>query len=320
MVTGRFAPSPTGPLHTGSLVAAVGSWLMAKAAGGQWLLRIDDLDGPRCRQEFEDDILRTLERFCLCWDGSITRQSDNGAAYAEAFGQLQKLGAVYPCGCSRAEIARSASAPHPGEEIPYPGTCRSGLSAGREPRAWRLRTDGVQIVFDDLRHGRIVTELDRTGDFVVKRAEGFFAYQLAVVVDDHLTGVNQVVRGDDLLDSTPRQVLIHQLLGWPLPQYYHLPLVTGPGGTKLSKRDNTVSLADGRVAGRETELLAWCLFLLGLPVEPKLQGASCADLLAWAQTHDPAVWLERKPQIQAETGHAVTKAITHTDLRVFKDP
>ncbi|MCE1224975.1 MAG: tRNA glutamyl-Q(34) synthetase GluQRS [Geobacteraceae bacterium] len=294
---GRFAPSPTGPLHAGSLVAAVGSWLMAKSVGGQWLLRIDDLDGPRCRQEFEDDILRTLERFELFWDGKITRQSDNGAAYAEAFEQLQKLGAVYPCGCSRAEIARSASAPHPGEEIPYPGTCRNGLAAGRDPRAWRLRTDGVLIAFDDLRHGRIATELDRTGDFVVKRAEGFFAYQLAVVVDDHLTGVNQVVRGDDLLDSTPRQVLLHQLLGWSLPAYCHLPLVTGPDGGKLSKRNNTVSLADGRVTGKESELLRWSLQFLGLTVPAELVGVSPGELLHWAQSQDPGSWLERKPKV-----------------------
>ncbi|MDK9717509.1 MAG: tRNA glutamyl-Q(34) synthetase GluQRS [Trichlorobacter sp.] len=294
MIIGRFAPSPTGPLHTGSLVAAVGSWLMAKSAGGQWLLRIDDLDGPRCRQEFEDDILRTLERFGLSWDGAITRQSDNTEAYAEAFEQLRKLGAVYPCGCSRAEIARSASAPHPGEEIAYPGTCRSGLLVGRKPRAWRLRTDGVQIAFDDLRHGRITTELDRTGDFVVKRAEGFFAYQLAVVVDDQLTGVNQVVRGDDLLDSTPRQVLIHQLLGWPLPQYCHLPLVTGPDGAKLSKRDNTVSLADGRMVGKESELLRWSFQFLGLVIPAELVEASSGELLHWAQSQPSDFWLKRK--------------------------
>ena len=288
-VIGRFAPSPTGPLHLGSLVAAVGSWLMAKSAGGQWLLRIDDLDGPRCRQEFEDDILRTLERFGLYWDGSITRQSDNGAAYAEAFERLRELGAVYPCSCSRAEIARSASAPHPGEEVPYPGTCRNGLAVGREPRAWRLHTEGVQIVFDDLRHGRIATALDRSGDFVVKRAEGFFAYQLAVVVDDHLSGVNQVVRGDDLLDSTPRQVWLHQLLGWPLPAYCHLPLVTGPDGGKLSKRDNTVSLADGRMVGKGSELLVWALEFLGLVVPKALHGADCTELLGWAwETYNPS--------------------------------
>lgn len=281
-VVGRFAPSPTGPLHTGSLVAAVGSWLAAKRSRGRWLLRIDDLDRPRCRQEYEDDILRTLERFDLHWDGEISRQSDHDESYITAFEQLRKLGAVYPCGCSRAEIARLASAPHPGEEIPYPGTCRDGLLPGREPRAWRVRTKGSVVTFDDLRHGRIVTALDDTGDFMVKRVEGFFAYQLAVVVDDRLTGVNQVVRGDDLLDSTPRQVLLHQMLGWPLPQYCHLPLVTAPDGGKLSKRDNLVSLAHGLPVGGESKLLLWALEFLGYGMPAQLAGATCGELLAWA--------------------------------------
>ncbi len=281
-VVGRFAPSPTGPLHSGSLVAAVGSWLAAKQRGGRWLLRLDDLDRPRCRQEFEDDILRTLERFDLHWDGEVSRQSNHEEQYVAAFEQLRKLDVVYPCGCSRAEIARLASAPHPGEEIPYPGTCREGLLPGREPRAWRVRTKENVVTFDDLRHGAVVTALDETGDFIVKRVEGFFAYQLAVVVDDHLTGVNQVVRGDDLLDSTPRQVLLHQMLGWPLPHYCHLPLVTGPDGRKLSKRDNRVSLAAGSVAGRESELLVWALGFLGVKVPEAYAGARCRELLAWA--------------------------------------
>ena len=282
MVVGRFAPSPTGPLHIGSLVAAVGSRLMAKHCGGRWLLRIDDLDRERCRQQFEDDILRTLERFGLQWDGVITRQSENTPAYEDAFDRLKRQGAVYPCACSRAEIARIASAPHPGEEMVYPGTCRNGLAAGRMPRAWRLRASGVSVSFDDLRHGLITADLEKAGDFIVKRVEGYFAYQLAVVVDDFLTGVNQVVRGDDLLDSTPRQVHIHQLLGLPLPVYCHLPLVTAPDGTKLSKRDNTVSIADGTVPGREYELLAWTLKFLGLELPADLKTASCTDILDWA--------------------------------------
>lgn len=282
MVVGRFAPSPTGPLHTGSLVAAVGSWLMARSRGGRWLLRIDDLDRDRCRRQYEDDILRTLERFGLVWDGPVSRQSGHAAAYADAFERLRALGVVYPCGCSRAEIARSASAPHPGEEIPYPGTCRQGMPAGKEPRAWRLRTEGATVGFVDQRHGRMTHDFASSGDFVVKRVEGFFAYQLAVVVDDHLSGINQVVRGDDLLDSTPRQVLLHQLLDWPSPQYCHLPLVTGPQGGKLSKRDNTVSLADGRCAGRESDLLAWSLSFLGMTVPAALSGVACAELLAWS--------------------------------------
>jgi len=282
MVVGRFAPSPTGPLHIGSLVAAIGSWLMVKSCVGQWLLRIDDLDGPRCRKEFEADILRTLERFGLFWDGPVSHQSDNREAYAEAFKQLQERGIIYPCGCSRAEIARSASAPHPGEEIPYHGRCRSGLAPGHRPRSWRLNTAGQTVCFEDLCHGTMTTDLEMSGDFVVKRADGFFAYQLAVVVDDHLSGVNQVVRGDDLLDSTPRQVLIHQLLGWSSPQYCHLPLVTGPGGVKLSKRDNAISLADGLSVGKEEELLGWALAFLGFQKLPELVGASCGTQLAWA--------------------------------------
>lgn len=280
MVVGRFAPSPTGPLHLGSLVAAVGSWLMAKSQDGKWLLRIDDLDGPRCRKEFEVDILRTLERFGLYWDGAISRQSENIAAYAEAFEVLKDQKLVYPCACSRAEIIRSASAPHPGEEIPYPGSCRSGLAPGHTPRSWRLNVSGQIVCFEDLCHGTITTDLETSGDFVVKRADGFFAYQLAVVVDDHLSGVNQVVRGDDLLDSTPRQVMLHQLLGWSLPQYCHLPLVTGPGGVKLSKRDNTISLADVRGFGKDSELLLWCLGFLGLQVQQDKIVASCPDILA----------------------------------------
>lgn len=290
-IVGRFAPSPTGPLHTGSLVAAVGSWLMAKQHNGQWLLRIDDLDQQRCRQEFEDDILRTLERFELQWDGAISRQSANQEAYQEAFEQLQCSGAVYPCGCSRAEIARLASAPHPGEEIPYPGTCRNGLLSGKEARAWRLCSGGRIVDFDDLRHGRITTNLEQNGDFVVKRVEGYFAYQLAVVVDDRLTGVNQVVRGDDLLDSTPRQVLIHQLLGYPLPSYCHLPLVTAPDGGKLSKRDNTVSLLDGHLSGQESRLMALCLTFLGVKVPAELLGSTCQELLEWAVKDFTPSWL-----------------------------
>lgn len=296
MVVGRFAPSPTGPLHTGSLVAAVGSWLMAKKQGGSWLLRIDDLDRPRCRQEFEDDILRTLERFGLVWEGTVSRQSEHTAAYSKVFEQLQTIGAVYPCGCSRTEIARSASAPHSGEELAYPGTCRSGLPAGRQARAWRLHTDSTTVSFNDLRHGCITSNLADSGDFVVKRAEGIFAYQLAVVVDDHLSGVTQVVRGDDLLDSTPRQVLLHRLLGWPLPVYCHLPLVTGPGGVKLSKRDNAVSLADGRLVGREAGLLAWALRFLGMQLPEYLDATSCPELLAWAVT---AFRPDQLPQISA---------------------
>lgn len=276
---------------------------MAKSCAGQWLVRIDDLDGPRCRKEFEVDILRTLERFGLCWDGAISRQSENIAAYDEAFELLQKQGLVYPCGCSRAEIVRSASAPHPGEEIPYPGSCRSGLAPGHTPRSWRLNVSGQTVCFEDLCHGAMMKDLETSGDFVVKRADGYFAYQLAVVVDDHLSGVNQVVRGDDLLDSTPRQVLIHRQLGWSIPQYCHLPLVTGPGGLKLSKRDNLISSAGGRLVEKEEQLLRWSLDFLGFQLSPELVGASCGELLAWAQS---AFQQDQIRQISASAFSAVS--------------
>lgn len=279
---GRFAPSPTGPLHIGSLVAAVGSWLMARQHNGQWLLRIDDLDRERCRQAYEDDILRTLERFALHHDGSTTRQSSNQSAYAEAFQQLKQQGLIYPCGCSRTELSRLASAPHPGEELVYPGTCRNGLASAKKARAYRLDVTGQQVEFTDLRHGKQRADLEQSGDFIIKRVEGYFAYQLAVVVDDHLTGVNQVVRGDDLLGSTPRQVLISNLLGWQQPVYCHLPLVTGPNGGKLSKRDNLVSITDAALSGNEGRLLTWALGFLGLTVPAELANAPCEEQLDWA--------------------------------------
>ncbi len=294
---GRFAPSPTGPLHTGSLVAAVGSWLMAKQNGGRWLLRIDDLDTARCRKEFEDDILLTLELFGLLWDGTAGRQSENTEAYEDAFATLQKTGEIYPCSCTRADIARASSAPHSGEEIPYPGTCRNGMSKPGEARSWRLKTCGRTVSFDDARHGTVTADPGESGDFIVKRADGLFAYQLAVVVDDQLSGVDQVTRGDDLLDSTPRQVLIHQLLGWPVPAYCHLPLVTATDGTKLSKRDNTVSILDGRIKGDESRLLGWSLEFLGIKQNDEIKKAPCPELLNWALSQFSSELLPR-PVIQ----------------------
>ena len=280
---GRFAPSPTGALHTGSVVAAVGSWLLAKSAGGRWLLRVDDLDTPRQAPGMVDDILRTLEFFGLLWDGEIAWQSRHNEAYCEAFEKVQKLGLVYPCGCSRKEIALSASAPHPDEDcIPYPGTCSNGLREGAAVRSWRVRVADEEICFEDLRHGRVCQRLASScGDFGLRRGDGVFAYQLAVVVDDHLTGVTQVVRGDDLLPSTPRQIYLQRLLGLTQPDYCHLPLVTAPGGGKLSKRDNLVSLDRENVKGKEADLLLRVLRFLGQHPPRYLVGASCGEILEW---------------------------------------
>jgi glutamyl-Q tRNA(Asp) synthetase len=286
-IVGRFAPSPTGALHTGSLVAAAGSWLMAKSAGGRWLLRMDDLDAPRQVAGMADDFLRTLEDFALQWDGDITWQSRHRDAYLQAFEELQQQGLVYPCGCSRKEIAQAASAPHAEDDCPaYPGTCRNGMRPGAQVRSWRLRVTDEELCFDDLRRGRVCQNLRQgCGDVAVRRGDGDFAYQLAVVVDDALTGVSQVVRGDDLLSSTPRQIYLQRLLGLPQPRYCHLPLVSGPGGAKLSKRDNLVSHQLGDCRGREGVLLWSILRFLGQEPPQGLMGADCREVLQWGIVH-----------------------------------
>jgi glutamyl-Q tRNA(Asp) synthetase len=290
-IVGRFAPSPTGALHTGSLVAAVGSYLMAKQAGGRWLLRLDDLDTQRQVPGMADDIMQTLESFSLLWDGEVACQSRHLDEYQRVFEVLQQVGVIYPCGCSRKEIARSASAPHLEDEcIPYTGTCRGGIKGGAKGdsviRSWRVRVPEEEICFDDLRMGRICQKLPTvSGDFVLRRGDGEFAYQLAVVVDDYLAGVNQVVRGEDLLDSTPRQIYLQRLLGYPQPDYCHLPLAAGPDGSKLSKRDHLLSHQLGNVAGREQALLHAVLHFLGLNPPPELAGCSCSDILEWGIAH-----------------------------------
>jgi len=231
---GRFAPSPTGPLHFGSLVAALGSYADARAAGGSWLVRIDDLDRAREVPGAADDILRTLERFGLLWDETVVYQRRRTDAYAQALGHLNEHGWTFPCACSRSEIA---SLGRPGTEGPiYPGTCRNGLPAGRRPRSQRLRIDDAQIAIDDRIHGHIVQQLAAdVGDFVLRRADSTHAYQLAVVVDDAAAGIDSIVRGADLLMSTPRQVHLQRLLGLPQPNYAHLPVVVDDHGRKLSK-------------------------------------------------------------------------------------
>jgi len=296
-VVGRFAPSPTGALHTGSLVAAVGSYLMAKSAGGRWLLRLDDLDTQRQVPGMADDIMRTLESFGLLWDGEVARQSANLEEYRRFFEVLRQAGVVYPCGCTRKEIARSASAPHIEDDcIPYPGSCRNGMKGGVRGdapiRSWRVRVPDEEICFSDLRKGRVCQTLSAvSGDFILKRGDGEFAYQLAVVVDDYLAGVNQVVRGEDLLSSTPRQIYLQRLLGFPQPDYCHLPLVTGPHGSKLSKRDHLVSHRLGSVAGREQELLLAALRFLGQNPPPELAGSSCGAILEWGVTNFKTIHL-----------------------------
>jgi len=270
LATGRFAPSPTGPLHLGSLVAAVGSWLLARKEGGRWLVRVEDIDTPRVIPGSEDEILAALARYGLEWDGDVVRQSERTALYDEALRLLRERGQVFDCSCSRAELQRAASAPAPNDPQDadgsvYPGTCREGLPPGRAARAVRFRVPEGIVAFDDLVHGPVEEEVAlRTGDFVVKRADGLFAYQLAVVVDDAEQGVTQVVRGGDLLGSTARQIALQRALGVTTPAYAHLPLVTTRDGAKLGKRDGALPLPslDSRRIGTTLSLV---LSILGIP-------------------------------------------------------
>lgn len=255
---GRFAPSPTGPLHFGSLIAAVGSYLEAKARGGEWLVRIEDLDPPRTAPGAADDILRTLEACGMAWDGEVVYQSARSEAYHAALHELRQRGLVYPCACSRREIADSGIAGIEG--FVYPGTCRAGLSGGRQARAWRVATDGARIEFEDAVQGRIAQDLEtQIGDFVLYRADRVYAYQLAVVVDDAEQGITDIVRGADLLDSTPRQMHLQRLLDLPTPRYAHLPVAANAHGEKLSKQ----TLAQAINAARPLPLLIDVLRFLG---------------------------------------------------------
>lgn len=277
---GRFAPSPTGPLHFGSLVAAVASFLDARAAGGRWLLRMEDLDRPRCEPGAADTILRQLEAYGLHWDGAVIQQSQRDDAYAAALDALKARGAVYPCACTRSQLAQ---APRNREgEILYPGTCRNGLPPGTIARAWRVRVPDVSARFHDRIQGDLEQNLARdVGDFIVKRADGLFAYQLAVVVDDAFQGITHVVRGADLLWNTPRQIYLQGLLGLPTPVYAHVPLITNAAGQKLSKQTLAPALPE---AGRGA-VLALALAVLGHPPPPELNDAGPAELLAWAGAH-----------------------------------
>lgn len=268
VVRGRFAPSPTGHLHLGNVRTALLAWLQVRSAGGQFILRMEDLDPARSRPELAAAILDDLRWLGLDWDEGPGAagpyapylQSLRAPLYREALAVLAKQGAVYRCYCSRAEVARAAGAPHPGEEGPrYPGTCRHlaletearRMAAGRHP-AWRFRIPPGVVRFTDGLAGPVARDvLEQTGDFVIWRADGVASYQLAVVVDDAAMGVTDVLRGDDLIDSTPRQLLIYQALGLAPPRYHHVPLLVGPGGERLAKRHGAVSIAALREAGAD---------------------------------------------------------------------
>jgi len=232
---GRFAPSPTGPLHFGSLVAALASYQEARVSGGRWHVRLDDLDQPRARPGAADEILRALELLGFEWDGPVLAQSSCIEQYRVVLDQLMRHGLAYPCACTRKELEDSALAID-GARI-YPGTCRPGLAPGKAARALRLRTHSTPIGFADAIQGWVEQRVEQeVGDFVLRRADGIIAYQLAVVVDDMDQGVTHVVRGADLLESTARQIHLQRLLGAPTLRYAHVPVALNASGEKLSKQ------------------------------------------------------------------------------------
>lgn len=290
---GRFAPSPTGPLHFGSLVAAVGSYLDARSQDGEWLVRIEDVDGPRTVAGATDHILQTLDGFGFEWDGEVLVQSRRLDIYHAALSRLQLDGWVYPCACSRSEIAAATTQKSVDGGLRYPGTCRAGLPEGQAARAWRLRVPDREFSFVDRIQGASKQNLEReVGDVVLLRADGQYAYQLAVVVDDAAQGINAVVRGVDLLDSTARQLWLQECLGLPVPSYAHLPVVVNAVGEKLSKQ--TLAPAVDCAQG-SAPLAAACAFL-GHPPPPELRGAPLAEFWRWAI---PAWSMHRVPKVRA---------------------
>ena len=270
---GRFAPSPTGPLHFGSVVAALASYLDARKAGGTWLVRMEDLDPPREVKGSASDILRTLENLQLCWDESVVYQSQRTPAYAAALEQLEKAELLYPCRCSRLLLA--------GQPI-YPGTCRHQPISNRHDAAIRCRVPPRTFAFTDRLQGHYQQQLDTdVGDFILLRRDGWFAYQLAVVVDDGWQQITDVVRGCDLLDSTPRQIFLQQQLGLPVPRYMHIPVIIDHAGLKLGKQQNA-----RRVDADAASRVLWnALCHLQQAPEPQLRQEPASIILGWAVQH-----------------------------------
>ena len=276
---GRYAPSPTGDLHKGSLVAALASFLQARAHGAPWFMRIDDLDAPRVIPGAAARILRTLEVFGLYWDGAVMYQSQRRTAHEQALTRLRRCDCLFACGCSRSE---ARSGPVGIEGRIYPGTCRNGLPAGKSPRSLRVRVEDAPLIVADRIQGRYEQNLATgIGDFVVRRADGVIAYQLATVVDDISQGVAEVVRGADLLSSTPRQMFLYGLLERDAPTYAHVPLLVDGDGWKLGKSNGALQL-DTKQRGRH---LVEALTLLGQALAADLAASSIDDIIAWAIRH-----------------------------------
>lgn len=281
---GRFAPSPTGPLHFGSLLAALASYCETKSQGGLWLVRMEDLDKPREMAGAADHILRTLEGFGFEWDGKVVYQSQRSGFYQDALQQLKEKSLIYNCDCSRKEIADSYNqrpAQHGIDGLVYPGTCRHKATI-KTTHASRVIVNDEAIAFTDSIQGELEQNLARDlGDFVLQRTDGLYAYQLAVVVDDFKQGITHILRGADLLDSTPRQIYLQQLLGYPTLQYAHIPVACNAAYEKLSKQ----TLAPAIDAAQASILLSQALDFLGQQAPKDLREYSANDILQWAKQH-----------------------------------
>lgn len=276
---GRFAPSPTGPLHFGSLVTALGSFLQARRQGGEWLVRMEDLDPPREMPGAAAAILRTLEAYHLEWDGPVLYQSQRHAAYAEAVAALAREAHTFACACSRKSIALALK--RTGKPV-YPGTCRAGLVADSRHTAVRVRVPPLTLRYSDLLQGAQACALgDEVGDFVIRRADGLYAYHLAVVVDDAFQGITDIVRGADLLEATPPQRFLQQLLDLPTPRYAHLPVAVNAQGEKLSKQTHAAPLNPQHPA----PALLRALRFLGHAPDAAVDRANPRELLDWALAH-----------------------------------
>ena len=289
---GRFAPTPSGPLHFGSIIAAIASYCDARSNDGAWYVRIDDLDAPRALAGAADDILRTLDAFALHWDGKPVYQSDNQQAYHRSLHVLRTHRHVFPCACSRKEIGEAGGRGPLGPI--YPGTCRKGIAEGRRARSLRVRVDDLTTsMFNDELQGSIEQDLaTEVGDFVVYRSDGMFSYHLACVVDDALLGISDVVRGADLIDSTPRQILLQRLLGLESPRYLHLPVAVNADGEKLSKQTRAAPVDPARAP----QIIYQALRFLGQDPPSELARWNPHQALQWASDH----WLRQNLPAQRE--------------------
>lgn len=287
MVVGRFAPSPSGRMHLGNIFAALLAWISARAAGGEFVLRIEDLDPERSHAEYADAIRDDLRWLGLQWDREMPLQSTRTPVYAEFFVRLRAMGLLYPCFCSRSEL-HAASAPHASDgSLLYAGTCRgltdAQMKAQNRPPAWRIRVPEECVACHDGVYGEVSQNLQREcGDFILRRSDGVYAYQLAVVCDDALGGITQVVRGRDLLSSTPRQIWLCRMLGFEPPEYYHVPLLIAPDGRRLSKRERDMDLSRLRERFRPEALIGRLAFLSGLaPFQEQISAAELAQEFSW---------------------------------------